>query len=291
MDLFTLGNGSIHVDWNGVEGESGLEPRLILKGHLVAKGYAIGALLQVSAKVTATEIEGNSALLGSTVPEFYALNWVKNRPNVEGLPPADETPWDLRLPLPLSSAVIEGLEARRHGRDFWLQLDVKFVLVDKGEVHDGAHPLMTSQTTFKVSQNDWAQVLERWERGVGITVLLPLAAGEPDPERAKIVRHLKDARQKIDGADYAGSFASSRKALELLRKLGPFALTGPTVPKERDVNQRIRAVLDALYSLASASPHVDAAVEDFEPTRADAVALVGATMSTAQEVFARIEAR
>jgi len=161
MDLFTLGNGSIHVDWNGVEGESGLEPRLILKGHLVAKGYAIGALLQVSAKVTATEIEGNSALLGSTVPEFYALNWVKNRPNVEGLPPADETPWDLRLPLPLSSAVIEGLEARRHGRDFWLQLDVKFVLVDKGEVHDGAHPLMTSQTTFKVSQNDWAQVLER----------------------------------------------------------------------------------------------------------------------------------
>jgi hypothetical protein len=63
------------------------------------------------------------------------------------------------------------------------------------------------------------------------------------------------------------------------------------VPKERDVNQRIRAVLDALYSLASASPHFDAAVEDFEPTRADAVALVGATMSTAQEVFARIEAR
>jgi hypothetical protein len=114
---------------------------------------------------------------------------------------------------------------------------------------------------------------------------------QPDAERAKIVRHLKEVRQKIDGADYAGSFASFRQALESLRKLGPFASTGPTVPKERDANQRIRTVLDALFSLASASPYDDAAVEHFEPTRTDAVALAGATMSIAQEVFARIKAR
>ena len=288
MDLFTLGNGSIHVDWNGVEGESGLEPRLILKGHLVAKGYAIGALLQVSAKITATEIEGNSALLGSTVPEFYALNWVKNRPNVEGLPPADETPWDLRLPLPFSSAVIEGLEARRHGRDFWLQIDAEFVLVDKGETHDGSHPLRTSQTPIKIEQSDWVKVLGSWNRGVGVTVLLPLPEVDASPERAEVVRYLREARQKIDGANYADSIASSRMALDALREFGPLAVSIHNIPKERDVSQRIRAVVDALHSLASAAPHIDPVVKDYRPSRADAVALVGATMSIAQEAFALV---
>lgn len=288
MDRFSLGNGSINVDWIGVEGEFGLEPRLIIKGDLVAKGYAIGALLQVIAKVTATEIEGNSALLGSTVSQFYALNWIKNRPNMEGLPPADETPWDLHLPLPLSSAVIEGLEARRQGRDFWLQLDVEFVLVDKGEDPDGTHPLRTSQTPIKIEQSDWAKVLERWNRGVGITVLLPLPEVDVSPERAEIVQYLREARQKIDGANYADSIASSRMALDELRSFGPLAVTVPNVPKERDVAQRIRAVVDALHSLASAAPHIDSSVKNYRPSRSDAVAMVGATMSIAHEVFSLV---
>jgi hypothetical protein len=131
-------------------------------------------------------------------------------------------------------------------------------------------------------------VLERWERGLGIPIVLPLAAVEPSAERAEIVRHLKDARQKIDGADYAGSFASSRKSLELLRGLSPATTPVPKEAKDRDVLQRIHAVIDALFSLASASPHVDGPIKDFEPMRADAVALAGATASVAQEVFAHL---
>ncbi|HUZ39950.1 MAG TPA: hypothetical protein VMU68_00960 [Acidimicrobiales bacterium] len=288
MDLFTLGNGSIHVNWIGVEGESGLEPRLVLKGKLVANGYALGALLQVSAKVTATEIEGTSALLGSTVPDFYTLNWEKNRPNMPGLPPADETPWDIRLPLPMSAEVIEGLETRRQGRDFWLQIDAQFVLVDKGEVHDGSPALMTSQTPIKVEQSDWLKVLERWERGVGITILLPLPEVDASPERAEIVKYLRDANQKIDGANYEGSIASSRMALDALREYGLLAGTYPSTPKERNVPQRIRAVVDALHGLASAAPHIDPVVKEYTPSRADAVAIVGATISVAHEAFALI---
>jgi hypothetical protein len=68
---------------------------------------------------------------------------------------------------------------------------------------------------------------------------------------------LRDARQKIDGADYAGSFACSRKALELLRGLSPAATPVPKDAEDRDVFQRIHNVIDALFSLASASPHVD----------------------------------
>jgi len=134
----------------------------------------------------------------------------------------------------------------------------------------------------------WGLVLERWERGFGIPIVLPLAAVEPSAERAEIVRHLKDARQKIDGADYAGSFACSRKALELLRGLSLAKNPIPKEAKDRDVFQRIHVVVDSLFNLASASLHADGPIKDFEPMRADAVALAGATASVAQEVFARL---
>ena len=63
----------------------------------------------------------------------------------------------------------------------------------------------------------------------------------------------------------------------------------PKETKDRDILlQRIHVVIDSLFSLASASPHVDGPIKDFEPMRADAVALAGATASVAQEVFAHL---
>ena len=125
---------------------------------------------------------------------------------------------------------------------------------------------------------------------MGIPIVLPLTATEPNAERAAVIRYLTEARQKIDGADYAGSVANSRKALELLRGLSPATTPIPKEAKERDVLQRIHTVMDALFSLASASSHVDGPIMDFEPMRADAVALAGATASVAQEVFAHLQA-
>ena len=61
------------------------------------------------------------------------------------------------------------------------------------------------------------EALGQWGRAVGTPVVVPLAALEPHPDRAEVIRHLREARQKIDGADYPGSFAEARKALELLR--------------------------------------------------------------------------
>ena len=81
---------------------------------------------------------------------------------------------------------------------------------------------------------------------------------------------------------------STRKALELLRGLSPATTPVPSAAKDRDILQRIHAVIDALFSLASASPHVDGPIKDLEPMRADAVALTGATASVAQEVFAHL---
>ena len=297
MDSGLFGDGSISLDWTGIDALPGLQPRLLLVGKLRAKGYGVGAVVQVAADVTAWEIAGTYAFLGTATPQPYVLNWVKQQFAQLNPPPADETSWDVRLPVPLSPSVIEGLEERRQGKDFSLQIDTTVLLLDGGEpkgprtqTYYGTHPTRTGQDTIRVSQNDWGQVLGRWERGVGIPIVLPLAAVEPSAERAEIVRHLKEARQKVDGADYAGSVASSRKALELLRGLSPATTPVPKDAKDRDVLQRIHAVIDALFSLASASPHVDGPIKDFEPMRADAVALAGATASVAQEVFAHLPA-
>ena len=296
MDSGLFGDGSISLAWNGLEGLPGLQPRLVLVGKLVAKGYGIGAVVQVTADVTARDIAGAYTFVGTATPQPYVLNWVKEQYVQLNPPPADETSWDVRLSVPLSAAVIEGLEECRQGRDFSLQVDTTILFVDGGEpkgprpqTRYGTHPTRTGQDTIRVSQSDWGQVLERWERGVGIPILLPLAATEPDPKRAEVVRQLKNARQKLDGADYAGSVADSRKALELLRGLSAATTPVPAKPNDRDLPQRIHAVIDSLFSLASASLHVEGPIKDFEPVRADALALAGATASMAQELFARLQ--
>jgi hypothetical protein len=69
-----------------------------------------------------------------------------------------------------------------------------------------------------VSQSTWATVLERWERGDGITVLLPLSTVEPDPVCTETLRHVKDARQKVDGADLRARLPVHERRPELLRR-------------------------------------------------------------------------
>ncbi|MGO9658800.1 MAG: hypothetical protein ACLP7F_10660 [Acidimicrobiales bacterium] len=292
MNTGHFGEGTISLDWTGVEGYPGLLPRLVIVGKLVARGYGVGAVVQVSADVTAWDIVGTYAFLGTTTAVPFVLNWVKQQFVQPNPAPEDETTWDVRLYLPMSPSLIEGLEARRAGKEFSLTIDATVLLIDGGEpkgprprAYYATHPTRTAQDRLRVTQQDWVSVLEQWERGLGIPILLPLAVTEPDPARADVVRHVKDARQKIDGADYAGSFASSRKALELLRSLSPVALPIPKDPKDRDYAQRLHAVIDSLFSLASASPHADGRVKDFDPSRADALALAGATASVAQDVF------
>lgn len=296
MDSGLFGEGSIRLDWTGIDSWPGLSPQLLLKGRLVATGYGVGAVVQITAEVTAWDIVGTYAFLGTTTPRAYVLNWVKQGFAQLNPPPLDETAWDVELKLPMTPSAIEGLEERRQGRDFSLQLDTTILLVDGGEptgprtqAYYATHPTRTGQDRLQIRQHDWSAVLERWGRGVAIPVLVPLADLEPSPQRAEVVQHLKAARQKIDGADYPGSFAESRKALELLRGLSPASLPLPKDPKDRDPLQRIHTVVDALYALASASLHTDAPVKNFVPLRADAVALAAGTASVAQELFAWLD--
>jgi hypothetical protein len=160
----------------------------------------------------------------------------------------------------MSPSVIEGLEERRQGKDLSLVIDTTVVLVDGGEPQGprtqsyyATHPMRISQDQLRIDQHKWATVLERWERGVGIPILVPLVVVEPHADRADVIRHIKSARQKIDGAGYLGSFTEARLALELLRKLSPATVPLPKEPQNRDPLQRIHGVIDALRHFVGAA--------------------------------------
>jgi hypothetical protein len=296
MDSGQFGEGTLRLDWAGIDGYPGLAPQLLLKGKLVATGFGVGAVVQITADVTAWDIAGTYAFLGTTAPRAWVLNWVKQRFMELNPRPPDETTWDVELRLPMSPSIIEGLEERRQGKDFSLTLDTTVLLVDGGEptgprtqAYYATHPTRTAQDRLQVKQAEWATVLERWGRGVGIPVVVPIAALEPNAQRAEIVSHLRDGRQKIDGADYVGAMTEARKALELLRGLSGASTPLPKDTRERDPAQRIHAVIEALFSMASASLHTDPPIKSFVPMRADAVAVVAGTASVAQQVFAWLD--
>ena len=201
--------------------------------------------------------------------------------------------------LPVLPFVLEGLEERRQGSAFVLKIGTAILLLERTQVPEDANradlfdPTWRHQQDLRVSSDQWATVLDSWGRGVGIPILVPLPALEPNEERARVVRELRAARQKLDGGDYRGSVISSRRALEILGELLARLLpagTRPSRAKERDVPQRIETVRKALFDLASAASHTNEPIGDWEPARADAVALAGATASLAQEVFALLDA-
>ena len=133
MNTGHFGEGTISLDWTGVEGYPGLLPRLVIVGKLVARGYGVGAVVQVSADVTAWDIVGTYAFLGTTTAVPFVLNWVKQQFVQPNPAPEDETTWDVRLYLPMSPSLIEGLEARRAGKEFSLTIDATVLLIDGGE--------------------------------------------------------------------------------------------------------------------------------------------------------------
>lgn len=261
---------------------------------MTARRYGTNAVAQISAEVTLRS--PNRGLLGVTNSVPCVLNAGPRQDFVQpNPPPKDEYCSTVRLLLPLAPPVIESIEEQRQGHDLTLQLDLTVLFVDKGE--GGAmpdapgimSPIRREQDSLLVPASEWTRALETWGRGVGIPILVPLLATEPDPQRRDIVRHLKSARQAIDRGDYPAAIADARKALELLRDVSPATRPLPKEVTQRDVGQRVHAVLQALFDLASAPAHAGEPVKDFVPARADATAVVAGTASVAQQVFARLD--
>jgi hypothetical protein len=143
------------------------------------------------------------------------------------------------------------------------------------------------QEQLRVTQHDWGQVLQAWDKGVGIPLVVALPSALSGADQAEVARHIKDAWEKIPNGDYIGSMTSSRKALELLRKLSGVT-NMPPKPVDRDARQRVHAILDSLFSLASAPLHTDPVIANFVPERTHAVTTVATTAALAQQIFAQL---
>lgn len=301
MESRFFGDGSLRLDWIDIQSRFGrLRPTLVLKGKVLARGYSPGAVILISAEVTAPNLAITSySYLGSIVPVPVVLGDIPPPYLPTNPGPKDEKNVDFDTLLHLDAAMIETLEELRQGRDFDLQMDTTFLLVNRG-VSDGSNkseplvhykvdPVITSQERSPIPKHTWGQVLRNWERGIGIPLVVPIPELTQDPSRADIARNLRVGWQKIDGGDYPGSLAESRKSLELLRDLSPAMKHPHTFPKDRDIDQRIYFVIDALFNLASASAHADGAVKDFIPQRSDAVGVCAAAAAIAQDLFARLK--
>lgn len=204
MNTALFVDGSLSLGWTAVGGIGGLLPRLAIKGQLIAKGYGIGAVVSITAVVTATDLpSGGNGHLGTTTSRPYVLNWVKQQWVQDNPPPGDETNWDLELHLPMPPGMIEAFEAMRQGKEFWIQLDTTVVMIDRGlplddkqrTVHYQVHPTMTWQERMRVTQHDWGEVLRAWDRAASIPLVVPLPETDPHPDRAAIVRYLRDAAE------------------------------------------------------------------------------------------------
>lgn len=294
-----LGGGFFDLEWDGICGEPGAAPRLRLDGTLRSRDYSPGSAVLLAADVTAWELaNGGSAFLGTTPPSAMPLRQLETVGRGANPPPPRSMEQGVHLYLPMAPFVLEGLEERRQGREFVLKIETTVLLIERSQVREDASradlfdPTWRHQRDFRVSLDRWGSVLEQWGRGVGIPVLVPLPALEPDEERTRVVRLLREARQELDGGKYTGSVTSSRMALEILHDLLKRLAPGDAPPpdkKRRDVAERMKAVLVALHDLASAAVHTNEPIRDWVPSRADAVALAGATASLAQQVFALLD--
>ena len=146
METAHFGDGVISLVWSGVEGEPGLQPRLVLIGKLTARDFGLGAVAQVSAEVTALDIVGTYAYLGAATPQSFPLMWVRMEVGQANPRPQSERSFDVRLMLPLTPTAIEQLEQRRGGKNFTLQVDVTVLLIDRGERNEAReHALIRSR--------------------------------------------------------------------------------------------------------------------------------------------------
>jgi hypothetical protein len=287
-----LGDGRICVSWVGVAGRAGIVPHLVLQGRLRASGYGPGATVQIEVDASITwETPGGHSFLGVFGPAVKLVRWPAGYRQVDS-PPVDEMCVPIELLLPLPAASVESMERARNGTGFSLLLNSTVILLDGGlpaaprtDAYYGALSARTGQDMLPVTATDWVAVLERWGAGAAVTVLVPLDMADPVPARAEIVAHLQLAREKIGRGDYTGSIAEARQALELLRGFRTVIGPLPRVPKDRDPLERIYAMVDALYSFASASGHPDPPVKDFAPERPDAIAVVAGAASVTQQLF------
>jgi hypothetical protein len=104
-----------------------------------------------------------------------------------------------------------------------------------------------------------------------------------------VIRDLTDARQRLNAGDWKGSIRASRDAAEVLRGMHDEHLASK---RQRDVNQREAAILDAEHQLIQSlfdygsATHPDPVLRSTVWTREHAMLALATTTAVAQRLFA-----
>jgi hypothetical protein len=289
-----LGTGQFDIQWESLYGEHGVNASLALRGTLNATRFLPGAALTVSVRVKAQGLQqrdnlylgfSESAILTVGHPMLSYANdprWA-----------TDIYPHQVDLHISMDSLALEELEQCRQGRQFQLLIDSFILLANPGRVdlQEGdraGHSTAQVQQNYYVEELEWAAVLNQWRRGVGVPIVVSIPQPLTGGRTSEIVGLIVSSWRKINDGDYQSAIIETRKAVELLRKIDPSANLPPKAT-DRTVDDRVNAVLDALFALASSPTHADGATANFIPERSDAVAVAGAAAAMANAVFRRIE--
>jgi hypothetical protein len=291
-DTGRLGPGTITLGWDAVRGQYGLGATLVVEGLMVANGYRPGDSVLLMADSSVWRLQKrNNAYLGSTTPVPTVIGFPRSPYPSIGPPPSDAFAGRVELRLRLDPSQVEELEDDRQGQEFEVQVDATVLyLPGPGVEVDApwkAHPHVKWQERLTVTEEAWGKVLAQWDRGVGIPVVLPLAAITPGAIESEIVALLRSGWSKTEDGDYEGAIVAGRKALELLRPLAGEPGPKTIARNDQDASQRIRGVIDALFHFASSPVHASGGTRGWAPERAHAVAVLASSVAFAREIFSR----
>jgi hypothetical protein len=163
-------------------------------------------------------------------------------------------------------------EYRGDAEELWIELRILVSGVESGTRLFGRRVSLN----FPISSGTWLRAWEQAQAGSYMEVLIPLPG---DPEYAKAVQRVREARQLIHADNAEEAVNKARLAIEAVRRAyGTGAAASRARKKEskydRDKEERWALVVEDLFDLLSGAAHDDPNVtEHFTWTREEAIAL------------------
>jgi hypothetical protein len=187
------------------------------------------------------------------------------------------------LAIPISDDQLAAIESSRSGGYVELVYQLQGTIVG---LPQAVHPSMTGEARHMILAHEWNQLLDQLGNEVGITIRVPCPLGEdvaaaPAKDRPSMTlagKRLREARDRLRDGDFRGCVQLCRSVLDNTKLLDPsLGGAGPTVARDRSLDERWAAVYRDLFSVASAASHDDTVTTTFVWTRLDAEAVIAAT--------------
>lgn len=168
----------------------------------------------------------------------------------------------------ISAEQLREIEERRGSGALTLKLDYSlFSTTADGMQRYSGHEYL------HIRAGEWADELEKVESAVYVALLVPMPTGDAF---AIAVRRITEAQGLLRNNDVDAALGAARLALEAVRIELDTLNVMSTAPKakERTLEQRRAAIVEAAYSFLSGAEHDDDLTKTFRYTRTDAATMI-----------------